>query len=427
MPRGAEDRIMNGLLKANPQLGIEEAESLLNCDWQIVAPAHRAYEEDLWPAIWALAAVLVRQFSGKIFIQAGLAEFAAMPVHLGPRCLLATEIQSQALLIGLGCKPENAVCFGDARGHNFSVGKLLPGEISSTPLTGFAVAGYLGFAALAKRVGIPSYRLEYTVQEAQLPWIEGATSQWPSEPITFIGLGHLGNAYLAALFFLSRREKFVPTLHLVDRDRFEEPNYKTQILLDDSQVWIGLEKVAYLSDMASSFGWAVTAESAEVDWGWRGKTPNAGIAILGLDKFEPRRATFSAGFTWIVDAGLNSRFEAPRISWNSVPADQKLANTLFAEEQPQQSGDINTGLRRQLESTPGQCGWLRFLQVEASAPAMGLVAAALALSELRLVVAGRPQQVTASLGLWSPILPFFVEEARLANSTSEVQIVSECQ
>lgn len=196
-----ENRVINGLLKAQVAALPEQAEKMLACDLEIVVPLHRSSSDDLWPAIWALATVLHCQFTGNIYIRSGLLDSLTMPESLGPRCHFVTEPRSSALRIGLGCEPEGAVCFGDARGGSFSVGSMITNTVNASPYTCFAVAGYLGFAVLAARAGIPAHRQHLAHREYSLRIPDNHTFALPENGISFVGLGHLGNAYLALLFF----------------------------------------------------------------------------------------------------------------------------------------------------------------------------------------------------------------------------------
>src|ERR1017187_7033024 len=105
-----ENRVINGLLKAQFAVVPEQAEKMLACDVEIVVPLQRSSSDDLWPAIWALATVLHRQFTGSVYIRSGLLDSLTMPELLGPRCYFVTEPRNGALRIGLGCEPEGAVC-----------------------------------------------------------------------------------------------------------------------------------------------------------------------------------------------------------------------------------------------------------------------------------------------------------------------------
>src|SRR5437879_636413 len=94
------DRIINGLLKADIGLLTSDAvQARLSQDVAIHVDQRRS-AHDLWPCVWFLAAVLERQFSGRILINAGLSAPLPSPIPLGSRCeFVATRNHSAELSI----------------------------------------------------------------------------------------------------------------------------------------------------------------------------------------------------------------------------------------------------------------------------------------------------------------------------------------
>jgi hypothetical protein len=72
----------------------------------------------------------------------------------------------------------------------------------------------------------------------------------------------------------------------------------------------------------------------------------------------------------------------------------------------QQTG---AALVERLRNTPGGCGLLIYDQIQASAPCMGLVAAAFLWSEVFRFLSGARDQIRGSATIWSPIIPPFRE------------------
>lgn len=397
-----EDRIINGLLKANTIAVPEEATELLARDIVIVTPPERATEDDLWPAIWCLAAALERQFTGTISVMAGLAHPLSQPAKLTSRVSFGTAGAPNAIRIHLGAPQESnddSLC-GDARGNVISHGSLIGSPAPATAVACFALSGYLACAALALAVGIPPYRQDFAIKHLEFQSFQGL--EIPR--LNFVGLGHLGQAYLALLFFLARRHRWVPEVCLIDKGCFELPNWSTQILVELNSKWIGIDKAEYLQQRLQSWGWHVESSVTEINWGWRPSHP--GVGILGLDKFEVRRIAIAAGHSWIFDAGLGDSFLAPRISWHSIPADNALARRLFPDDDaPRIARDATTPFLTKLQDTPGGCGFLIYEQTQASAPCMGLVAAAFLWSEVAKHFRGSQERVQGTATLWSPIVP----------------------
>jgi hypothetical protein len=219
---------------------------LLSRDIEIIVDPGRATDDDLWPCIWSVAAVLERQFSGNIYIRAGLTHPLRQPAQLSARCrFVDTRSPAPAIRIGLGCltpRGQVELC-GDTRGGKIRIGSPLDcGAGSATPAGCFALAGYLGFAALAFACGIPAYREEFSVPGLALSLPHNAPFDLPGGTLEFVGLGHLGQAYLALLFFLDRYIERIPRIRLVDKGVFESPNWSTQILIETQTEWIGVGK-----------------------------------------------------------------------------------------------------------------------------------------------------------------------------------------
>jgi hypothetical protein len=194
-----ENRVLNGVLKFAPDVStIDAAQRLLARDVEIVADSERSGVSDLWPCIWALAAILERQFSGAVFIRCGLKSFLPQPSMLGSRCKFVSSPVEDTLKIGLGGDVESRnsdSVWGDARGSTLSYGTLIPGREHAHPITSFALAGYLGYTALARAVRMPPHKPSLASSLIHLPLFEGGEVQGYPEGLTFIGLGQLGQAY----------------------------------------------------------------------------------------------------------------------------------------------------------------------------------------------------------------------------------------
>src|SRR5215813_5591054 len=86
-----EDRVLNGILKSQPRLPSAAAALLmLTREIELIVNPRRL-EGDLWPCVWALAAVLARQFYGMIYINCGLAEALPSPAPLPATCVFGAS------------------------------------------------------------------------------------------------------------------------------------------------------------------------------------------------------------------------------------------------------------------------------------------------------------------------------------------------
>lgn len=410
-----ENRIINGLLKAEAIDDPEGAVDLLSRDLEIVADPARATEDDLWPAIWALAAVLERQFTGHIVITAGLERPLRQPAMLGPRCHFESRPHSDnAIRIYLGCKPSepDPALWGDTRKGTIRYGSLVDSAERASPPGCFALAGYLGFASLALAARLPGYREEFSTNQIELPFQDLQLPKLPDEGLELVGLGHLGQSYLALFFFLALGAWPAPRVQLLDKDFFETPNWSTQILIETQTPWKGEAKAEYLTRRVETWGWDAKSDKTEISWGWHRSQTHSQFALLGLDKFDVRRMAINGGYSWVFDAGVGDSFLRPRISWHSIPADNAVAKRLFPETEATivKPALPATPFIDQLRDTPGGCGLLTYQGITASAPSLGLVAAALLWSEILGFLSGRQQAIRGSATVWSPLLPLLRTE-----------------
>lgn len=403
------ERLMNGLLKGfDGRVEPEALRQLLSQDIEIVCPEARARERDLWPAIWALAAVLERQTYGRVFVRCGLDRALPSPAPLGSSVVFVRAPQRASVAFCLGsqvpCLADHQV-IADARSSRVSVGQLFEtSDDLPSPIEAFALAGLLGFAAIAQLVGIPPYRRDLAAPVLRMHANAANLAQALDESTGFscLGLGQLGQAYLALLWFLYRGDVGGRRLFLVDPKRFTSENGRTQVLLAAGASWHSELKADYLLELTSSWNVDAQRSIARLDWGWLRPDNAPRIALLGFDKFDPRRVACHAGFDLLVESGVGTDLLQPRFSWHKVSGDTKLGSALFPRDDNRQPQVTLAGtFVDRLKTTPGECGWVRFKEIDATAPCLGVAAAAFALSELcssEKIISGRGL-------LWSQCLP----------------------
>jgi hypothetical protein len=401
------DRVINGLLKADIGLLTPEAvEHRLAQNVIIQADPRRASAGDLWPAIWFLAAVLERQFTGTVIIDAGLKGPLPAPIPLSPRCRFApTATRHAGITVSidpaseLGTGPISTT--GDARGNELGYGAALDSGNPAHPITACAIAGYLGFSALAEACGVPPFHAQWRAGRLALPF----DPDRPFVPPDFsvLGTGQVGQAFLALAFFLTASTD-KPSVHLVDKGTFEEPNLRTQVLLThDLQRWSERAKVDYLAELCGSWGWTASAERTEINWGWRCKQTRSRFAFLGFDNMDARRVGAEGGFDWLFECGVGPDLCQPRVSWHSLPPDRQLAKRLFRD--PGERRWSQSEFAKSLGETAGSCGRVTFENIDASAPSLGLVAAAFSWAEVLNYMAGDRCPYSGGAYAWSPLLP----------------------
>jgi hypothetical protein len=418
----AHDRVINGLLKSMPEVSSpEEVQRRLSSDIEIVAPVARANMGDLWPAIWTLAAILERQFWGKVYVRCGLTRPLACPAPLGPRVIFSDAAAEVAIVLTLGAVKEELtapVCLaGDARRGAIALGKQFDARDDlPTAIECAILAGFLGFAALARAAGIPAYREDHAGSFLEIRYVAEALTQQLAtlREFSMIGLGQIGQAYLAVLFFWFRGDFGGRRVVMIDDDRFQKENGRTQLLLDPHRAvpradsWLGARKVEYLGSLVSSWGAKADPLVQKIDWGFRRSDALPSLALLGLHDLEGRRMACAAGFDRLIESGVGTDLLRPRISWHAIAGHYLLGRQLFAERAAtSNSPGIDGEWVEELKRTPGACGWVEFERISATAPSLGAAAAGWAVAEL-----GSPRGVNV-LGralLWSACIPTYRTE-----------------
>jgi hypothetical protein len=406
----AFNRTINGLLKGfkgekTPAVLTE----LLTRDVEIVVPPERAVFDDLWPAIWGLAAVLERQLFGHVYIRCGLSSPLPAPAPLGPRCLFTSEYHPDALSIPIGLREvadSQEKLIGDARQGWIAIGETLPGTLSKpSAIECFLLAGYLGFSVLARLVGIEENRAEYVRPRLRVEHdprlLQRRIAENPG--YTCIGLGQLGQAFLALLFFLRGGSFAGQRLVLIDHESFEKENGRTQILLAEQNeiLWLNQDKDTYMHELATRLGANASHRKEKIRWQWRKRDTDPGVALVGLDKLDVRRMVMAGGFERLVEAGVGTDLLNPRISWHSVPGEPSLGKVLFPDPVTPVRTAVSGAWVDELKATPGQCGWVQFEGISATAPCLGITVVAFAMCE-----AGYENGTTQGRAtLWSPLLP----------------------
>lgn len=399
------DRIINGLLKA--EIGLltpEQVREHLSQDVLICADPSRVSSSDLWPCVWFLAAVLEREFYGKVYLRVGHGEGLPMPTPLSSRCVFVdNDFEHTGLEVGIGVAVASGI-WGDARGQNISYQTTVPTADPATPMSGCALAGYLGFAALADAAGVPPFHQAWSQDMLALPAIDRISRPLP--PIAILGNGHIGQAFLALGYFMYREQRI--TAHLVDKDSFEDDNYRSQLLLnDDCRDWVGRDKATVLRETCEAWGWDVTESHRTIRGDWQSPLSPCAIAFLGFDNMEARRICAQGNFSRIVECGVGADFLRPRISWHSLPSSRPLAHRFFPDPEPRETeARTQTSFLQGLDKTPGACGRLRFEDINAAAPCMGAVAAAFAWMELQRFLSGDLATIDGAAFLWSPLQPY---------------------
>ncbi len=214
-------------------------------------------------------------------------------------------------------------------------------------------------------------------------WMNGsdgpALAYLPSK-LWFIGLGHLGQAYLWALSMLPYERPEDVLLVLQDIDTITSSSLSTSILSDVRMV--GLKKTRAMASVMETRGFETAIIERRFDETLRVLPDDPQIALCGLDNALGRRALCDAGFKLVVEAGLGrgaKDFRAIRIHTfpdTKDPRDLwKIEESSFTSVEARAYADLTD---RGLD----QCGVTLLAGKAVGGPFVGMTAAALSIAEI---------------------------------------------
>lgn len=230
-----------------------------------------------------------------------------------------------------------------------------------------------------------------------------------------IGIGHLGQALLWALSLLPYSQD---QLHLMlqDFDVATRSTESTSVLTD--QTMVGMRKTRLAAQWSEKRGFITTLTERRFDMRTTPVGEEPRVAFCGLDNASGRRLLDSAGFDFVVEAGLGSRFSDFRtISIHTFPAPRRAADIWqVGSSNGDEALTQKPAYRRLIEAGQlDQCGATTLAGVAVGAPWVGAIASALGLAEVLRLIHGGPTHTVASLDLTAlEFRNFAVRETTLA-------------
>ncbi len=223
-------------------------------------------------------------------------------------------------------------------------------------------------------------------------WRPGADWQAadPSEPaltylpskLWLIGLGNLGQAFAWLLACLPYKDRAQVQLLLQDFDRIAASNDSTSLLsfLRD----VGRRKTRTVAEWLDERGFQTFLEERRFSAQTTRAADEPNVALCGVDNALARAALEKPGFNLVVEAGLGAGPQAFRnFSIHTFPA-SRSADAIWSRQiaEADQSFDDKPAYQTLRRQGMDECGLVQLASRTVGVPFVGLIAAALAVSEL---------------------------------------------
>lgn len=261
-------------------------------------------------------------------------------------------------------------------------GAIAIGEVFQHLRGGFAQAGR---RVVGQSLWEPDRISDWMVQSVDEPML-----QYLPSDLWMIGLGHLGQAYLWILGLLPYANRSEARFVLQDFDTLDVSNESTSVLTDRSMR--GRKKTRAMASWAEAIGFRIDLNERRFGENMTVRELDPVLALCGVDNPNARAALESAGFGWIIDAGLGAgiiEFLAMRLYTFPGPRKAKAiwGGEIRARELPLEM----PAYQALKEAGIDECGLTLLAERTVGAPFVGVIAAVQVIAEvLRGLHGGRP-------------------------------------
>lgn len=235
-----------------------------------------------------------------------------------------------------------------------------------------------------RSVGLSLWDLHPELDWLNAPVTEPVLALLPAR-LWMLGLGHLGQAFLWALGLLPYAEPNALELVLQDIDIITPSTESTSILSDGPLV--NQKKTRAMAAWAEARGFSTSIQERRFAEGFHRQDDEPSILLCGLDNALGRRALDSAGFEFVVEAGLGRGYQDFRtLRLHTLPASRSAAEIwpVIVDSPRAIAAPAYTKLLR--DGVLDRCGMTLLAGKAVGAPFVGAVAATLVIAEvLRLL------------------------------------------
>lgn len=410
-------RLMKEALDRGTVASLEEAEACFG-QYRLVLDIDAATAESPVHQATLLTAVALgrRVFLGGVFVHLETDTARSVPLPLSPTLSEAVrQLGGRTLLeplpvwlphvrIGGKARPRTrpfevrTLCFGWRGGivpvdspeaHDDDCALVLAGMLAAGLAVNEAFLYVRAESGVAgqRAVGLSLWDLRPETDWLTAPVTEPAVSLLPSR-LWLLGLGHLGQAYLWALGLLPFQDANALELVLQDIDLITPSTESTSILSDASLV--NRKKTRAMAAWADARGFSTSVLERRFASGFRRQDEEPSILLCGLDNALGRRALDTAGFDFVVEAGLGRGYQDFRtMRLHTLPASRSAVDIwpVNLESPAAIAAPAYTKLLR--DGVLDRCGMTLLAGKAVGAPFVGAVAATLVIAEvLRLLHGG---------------------------------------
>lgn len=248
-------------------------------------------------------------------------------------------------------------------------------------------------------------------------WAPGAPDrqQGPTSPVLpsklwLVGLGHLGQAYAWTLCMLPFERPQDVLIQLQDTETVSHANVSTGLFSHPDVV--GRPKTRVVANELADSGFLTRLVERQFDAETRPQPDEPRWVLGGLDRPEPRRWIYGAGFDRFIDAGIGDdartyldilvqTFPSQQDSQNAFPA---MAPTRTVPSAPAYEQIANDAIAAGASAGDAQCGVIELAGRAVGAAFVGAAASCLVLADvLRALNGAVPDLAVVNLDLRSPM------------------------
>lgn len=225
----------------------------------------------------------------------------------------------------------------------------------------------------------------------------------PIESVVFpscwiIGLGHLGQAYAWTMSFMKPADQ--ATIYLQDVDIITKSTLSTSMLSVAAD--INTKKTRKVANWLESRGYQTSLIERRFDENQRIRAEESSTALFGVDNPAARRTIESAGYRYVIDAGLGSGYKDFRaIRIRTFPGPSSAAS-LWASSEITSDNLTAPAYQDLISQGIEQCGVTTLASRAVGAPFVGCFASAFVLAELVRKQINGPLYSCLDINLRSP-------------------------